>query len=80
MQKSAKHRESDPGERTAPQDKRTQLSNRLSREEEAPPNEGAKENRVPTYIIQGIVDHTAKLPFKAIDRSVNGVNHQNRPF
>jgi hypothetical protein len=47
LQKSAKCRESDPGECTAPQNKRTQPSNRLSREEEAPPNEGARENRAP---------------------------------
>jgi hypothetical protein len=58
LQKSAEHwesrrrrsdsrRESDPGEHRAPQNKRTQPSNRLSREEEAPPNEGARENRAP---------------------------------
>jgi hypothetical protein len=47
LQKSAERQESDPGECTAPQDKRTQPSNRLSREEEAPPNEEARENRAP---------------------------------
>jgi hypothetical protein len=45
--RSDSQRESDSGEHTAPQNKRTQLSNRLSREEEAPLIEGARENRAP---------------------------------
>jgi hypothetical protein len=46
-QRSDSRRESDPGECIAPQNKRTQPSNRLSREEEAPLIEGVRENRAP---------------------------------
>jgi hypothetical protein len=58
LQKSAEHRESrcrrsdsqresDSRECNAPQNERAQLSNRLSREREAPPIEGAGESRAP---------------------------------
>jgi hypothetical protein len=58
LQKSAKcqesqhrqsdsRRESDLGEHIAPQNKGAQPSDQLSREEEAPPIEGARENRAP---------------------------------